>query len=32
MRTIMRHIVFSKQQEICWYEVMPYRSVGDFEN
>jgi len=26
MRTTMRHIVFSKQQEICWYQVMPCSS------
>jgi len=32
MKTTMRHIVFSKQQEICWYEIMPCSSVGDFES
>lgn len=26
MRTTMRHMVYSKQQEICWFEAMPCSS------
>jgi len=32
MNTTMRHIVFSKQQETCWYQIMPCSSDGDSQN